>query len=54
MLDVEKKTGQKNIYLQSMKGNRVSVCIVKMEMYCENGKCIVMIEKCCGDKNVLT
>ena len=31
-----KKAGQKNIYLQSMKGNRVLVCIVKMEMYCEN------------------
>ena len=27
---------KKNIYLQSMKENRVFVCIAMIEMYCDN------------------
>ena len=27
---------EKNIYLQSMKRNRVSVCIMKIEMHCND------------------
>ena len=36
MKDIHYFRCRKNIYLQSMKENRFSVCIMAIEMYCDN------------------